>query len=62
MLTKNYTNFFSRRAVELCFALITKENIETLLTEILALLETAPEELKVYVVSNIFLPIERYVP
>ena len=49
-----------RRAVELCFALITKDNIETLLTEILALLETAPEELKVYVVSNIFPPIERY--
>ena len=45
--------------MELCFALITKENIETLLTEILALLETAPEELKVYVVSNIFIPIER---
>eukprot|EP00800_Vazella_pourtalesii_P006957 TRINITY_DN1917_c0_g2_i1.p1 TRINITY_DN1917_c0_g2~~TRINITY_DN1917_c0_g2_i1.p1 ORF type:complete len:759 (-),score=163.26 TRINITY_DN1917_c0_g2_i1:451-2673(-) len=51
-----------RRAVELCFALITKDNIETLLTEILALLETAPEELKMYVVSNIFLPIERYAP
>ncbi|KAI6653527.1 AP-1 complex subunit gamma-1 isoform X2 [Oopsacas minuta] len=51
-----------RRAVELCFALITKDNIETLLTEILALLETAPEELQMYVISNIFIPIERYAP
>ncbi|XP_065844419.1 AP-1 complex subunit gamma-1-like [Oscarella lobularis] len=51
-----------RRAMELCFALISTGNVRSLTKEILDFLDTADTEFKSYIASNLILTAEKYAP
>ncbi|XP_002732837.2 AP-1 complex subunit gamma-1 [Saccoglossus kowalevskii] len=51
-----------KRAVELCFALITANNVRGMVKELIFFLEKSDPEFKSYVSSNVFLACEKYAP